>query len=360
LLNLGTTRLRMHRPVEAIAAADAVLASSPRRRRPRHPRHRPGAHGAAGAGARAYDRLVAAEPRLARMWSQRGSLLREMGRLDEAKASYAEAQARGDDSALTDYFLAGVAGGTPPPAAPPDYVEGLFDDYAAEFDDHLVGVLGYQGHQLLVEQPARAGAALRLGARPRLRHRPLRPAARAATRSPDRRRSRRRHARAGARARRLRPLERPRSVAWLEANRERFDLIVSADVLVYIGDLDGCSPRRGARSRAAACSASASSSPRRRRRPAVRPAAEPALHPLRPLHPRARRAPRIHGRARAGSDDARGPARGGPWRLLLPRRDQALSGRARFLAAGRQDVTDPLFTGWLHGIIARRTKGGGP
>ena len=29
LLNLGTTRLRMHRPIEAIAAADAVLAAQP-------------------------------------------------------------------------------------------------------------------------------------------------------------------------------------------------------------------------------------------------------------------------------------------------------------------------------------------
>jgi len=29
LLNLGSTRLRLHRPVEAIAAADAVLAAEP-------------------------------------------------------------------------------------------------------------------------------------------------------------------------------------------------------------------------------------------------------------------------------------------------------------------------------------------
>ena len=33
-------------------------------------------------------------------------------------------------------------------------------------------------------------------------------------------------------------LERAEAVAWLEANEERFDLIVSADVLVYIGDLE--------------------------------------------------------------------------------------------------------------------------
>ena len=33
-------------------------------------------------------------------------------------------------------------------------------------------------------------------------------------------------------------LERAEAVAWLEANDEHFDLIVSADVLIYIGDLD--------------------------------------------------------------------------------------------------------------------------
>jgi predicted TPR repeat methyltransferase len=34
-------------------------------------------------------------------------------------------------------------------------------------------------------------------------------------------------------------LERAEAVAWLETNQETFDLIVSADVLVYIGDLEG-------------------------------------------------------------------------------------------------------------------------
>ena len=34
-------------------------------------------------------------------------------------------------------------------------------------------------------------------------------------------------------------LERAEAVAWLEANRETFDLIVSVDVFIYIGDLEG-------------------------------------------------------------------------------------------------------------------------
>jgi predicted TPR repeat methyltransferase len=196
LLNLGSTRLRMHRPVEAIAAADAVLAAEPGD----------------------VDALGIRAIALARMGL--------------------EARARGDDSALTDYFLAGVAGGTPPPAAPPDYVEGLFDDYAAEFDAHLVGVLAYKGHTLLAEhlpEPERRFAStLDLGCGTGLCGPLLKPRTNRLT-GVDL---------AGGMLDRARALgvydrlERAEAVAWLEANAETFDLIVSADVLVYIGDLD--------------------------------------------------------------------------------------------------------------------------
>ena len=39
-----------------------------------------------------------------------------------------------------------------PSSAPRHYVEALFDDYAEQFDEHLVGQLGYQAHRVLVEQ----------------------------------------------------------------------------------------------------------------------------------------------------------------------------------------------------------------
>jgi predicted TPR repeat methyltransferase len=239
LLNLGTTRLRMHRPIEAIAAADAVLAAQP------------GDIDALGIRAialarmglqeqalAAYDRVVEGAPQLAEMWSQRGSLLREMGRLEEAAQSYARARDRGDDPELNDWFLAGVGGATAPPAAPPAYVEGLFDDYSEEFDDHLVGVLGYQGHHLLVENlpdPRRDYASvLDLGCGTGLCGPLLEPRAARMTGI---------DLAAGMleRARALDVydrLERAEVVAWLEAAEERFDLIVSADVLVYIGDLE--------------------------------------------------------------------------------------------------------------------------
>jgi predicted TPR repeat methyltransferase len=240
LLNLGTTRLRMHRPGEAIAAADAVLAVEPGDVDALGIRAialaRMGLHAEALV---AYDRVLAAEPHLAEMWSQRGSLLREMGRLDEAAASYAEARARGGDAELHDWFLAGVGSADAPAAAPPGYVERLFDDYSDEFDAHLVDVLGYRGHRVLVENlpgpPGRRFAsALDLGCGTGLCGPLLAP---------------RTDRLAGIdlaggmleRARALgvyQRLERAEAVAWLEANRETFDLIVAADVLGYIGDLD--------------------------------------------------------------------------------------------------------------------------
>ena len=239
LLNLGTTRLRMHRPIEAIAAADAVLKSQPDDVDALAIRAIALARmGLQEQALAAYDRVVATDPQLAEMWSQRGSLLREMGRLDEAARSYAEARKRGADAELNDYFLAGVGGAEAPPAAPPGYIEGLFDDYSAEFDDHLVGVLGYQGHHVLVENlpdPGRRYASvLDLGCGTGLCGPLLEPRTARLT-GIDLASGMLERARALDVYDRL---ERAEAMAWLEDSDERFDLIVSADVLVYIGDLD--------------------------------------------------------------------------------------------------------------------------
>jgi len=100
---------------------------------------------------RAFDRAVALDPAFADAWSQRGGLLREIGRLDDAARSFERALAHGADRELNAYYLAAVRGEAPPAHPPRRYVQGLFDDYAAEFAQHLVDRLDYRAPQVLLQ-----------------------------------------------------------------------------------------------------------------------------------------------------------------------------------------------------------------
>lgn len=105
---------------------------------------------------RSYARALALDADQADVWSRQGDLLREAGRSDEAAQAFREALARGGDAALNGYYLASVAGdGTPPPpTAPVAYVRGLFDGYADDFDQHLRGLLGYEAPERLARRLA--------------------------------------------------------------------------------------------------------------------------------------------------------------------------------------------------------------
>lgn len=102
----------------------------------------------------ALDRALAQDATLAEAWSQRGQLLREQGRLPEAAHCFEQALTHGADQALHRFYLASVRGEMlpHPPAA---YVQALFDDYAEGFQTHLVQALRYQAHEVLLE-PLRA------------------------------------------------------------------------------------------------------------------------------------------------------------------------------------------------------------
>lgn len=112
----------------------------------------------------AFDRALAIDPAHAAAWSQRGSLLREMHRLDAAAHSFEQAIAHGADRELHAYYLAsvrGAEGAVPPGHAPRQYVEALFDDYAADFQGHLVEQLGYRGHEVLLKPIVESGRRFR-------------------------------------------------------------------------------------------------------------------------------------------------------------------------------------------------------
>jgi predicted TPR repeat methyltransferase len=101
-----------------------------------------------------YDAALARNPRLGQAWSRRGALLKDMGLHQEAAVAFQQAIDCGDDLELNRYFLAALNGRDPPASPPRRYVEVLFDGYAEKFDEHLVEILNYQAHRVLVDQVA--------------------------------------------------------------------------------------------------------------------------------------------------------------------------------------------------------------
>ena len=67
----------------------------------------------------------------------RGHTLSELKRYPDAIASYRLALAQGGNEELLRYYLAALGAEPPPPTPPQSYVEGLFDQYATRFDDAL-------------------------------------------------------------------------------------------------------------------------------------------------------------------------------------------------------------------------------
>lgn len=98
----------------------------------------------------AWDRALAKDDTLAEAWSERGTLLRHAGELDEAARCFHKAIDCGADPELHQYYLQAVTQGLSPSTPPPAYVRQLFDSYADDFEDHLVNALKYQAHSTLL------------------------------------------------------------------------------------------------------------------------------------------------------------------------------------------------------------------
>lgn len=93
---------------------------------------------------RDVDRAIALTPAYGQAHTVRGNLLRAMGRLDEAARSYELALQHGADAVKLQFALASVGKAAAPAAPPPGYVKELFDQYAGHFEQHLQEVLAYR------------------------------------------------------------------------------------------------------------------------------------------------------------------------------------------------------------------------
>lgn len=189
----------------------------------------------------AYEAAAALAPQLAEAWVHLGLLLNDLGDAAAARQALQRARQAGGDAPLLAYFSAAVQDGPAPATAPPAYVRGLFDPYAEGFEQHLVHELRYCGHEAVVNAAATwhsgpsalaldlgcgsglCGALLRLRAR-RVEGVDLSPTMVA-------------QARACGSYDAVHEADLVQHLRAVGDRGERADIVVAADVFIYIGDL---------------------------------------------------------------------------------------------------------------------------
>ncbi|GGZ03306.1 tetratricopeptide repeat protein [Pseudoduganella plicata] len=102
-----------------------------------------------------YAQALQLRPGYARAQLGSANALRALGRRDEAIAAYEAALACGADADTVAYLLASLGAAPAPQASPAGYVAALFDQYAGRFERHLVDVLRYRTPALLADLLAR-------------------------------------------------------------------------------------------------------------------------------------------------------------------------------------------------------------
>ena len=104
-----------------------------------------------------WRKAIALRPDLAEARNHLGLVFDRIGDTAAAIACWKEAARLRPDWIEPQYYLATANEGTAPTTAPARYVTKLFDKYAHEFDRHLVVQLEYKAPQLIAEAVARAG-----------------------------------------------------------------------------------------------------------------------------------------------------------------------------------------------------------
>ncbi len=238
LMNLGATLLKLGRAQESLDVIDEAIAIQPDDAE---------LMGHRAAALAALDKREAASACLAKMlaidgssgaaWSLQGSLLKDLDRHAEAAVAFRNAIERGGDVELNSYFLASLDGQATPSAPPRRYVEMLFDTYADGFDEHLVDVLNYRAHKVLADgvlaMDRRFARALDLGCGTGLVGSLVRPVA-DRLEGVDLSGSMVEQAKARGI---YDALAQDDVVNHLQQSAQRYDLVLAADVFIYVGAL---------------------------------------------------------------------------------------------------------------------------
>lgn len=187
---------------------------------------------------RCYQAALQADPALAEAHRNYGGLLEAAGNREGALHHYREALRLKPDYAEVAYMMAALQDAAAPAAAPQEYVTALFDQYAEEFDAHLAGTLGYRTPVMLRDLFERCGGGgglqvLDLGCGTGLSGMAFRDVAAhlagidLSARMLDKARQRAVYD----------MLATGEAVAVLQTLQQSLDLLLAADVFVYIGDL---------------------------------------------------------------------------------------------------------------------------
>ena len=199
-------------------------------------------HGRSDAAVACYRRSIALDPTLTEpVWGMAEALCVK-GRRADAVRWYRRLRALDPGSAEARHMLAALGAGKPPKRASDGYVAGYFDRFADYFDRQLADQLDYRVPDLLLAaiDAARpplpqAASVLDLGCGTGLAVAALRPRVRrldGVDLSPamlEKARERGIYA----------SLRRAEMTAHLAATPRRYDLVICADALVYLGALDG-------------------------------------------------------------------------------------------------------------------------
>jgi predicted TPR repeat methyltransferase/lipoprotein NlpI len=187
---------------------------------------------------RSYENAVKLKPELQDGWVGRGRMLSLLRRYADAIENYEQAIERSGDSEVFRYNLAALGVGLPPGRMPREMVVKLFDEYADRFDKHLIGTLKYRAPAMLFGLskrilPPGTLNVLDLGCGTGLVGAQFSPIARTLI-GVDISENMLQKARARGV---YTDLILDDVTHFLQSRRDEFDLVVSADLFIYIGDL---------------------------------------------------------------------------------------------------------------------------
>lgn len=184
---------------------------------------------------------LAQRPEFAKGWHALGNMLDDAGDADQAASAFQQALTLDPSLVEAEYDLAALTGTAPPPAMPRAYVQRFFDDFAPIFERRLVGELEYHVPEALrdlVESHLSGGAKLDivdLGCGTGLVGKQFRDLAARLTGIDLSTAMLAAAEKSGV----YDELHRGDVTEFLAARPSAYDLILAADLFIYIGELDG-------------------------------------------------------------------------------------------------------------------------